>query len=228
MAVLSIGSIHVQKLYRGMRTPESTMKIGGERLAHILGVRPGTASFGRIAFGNQELDLREIVNLAAPADIAVNGREEIDAAKAQAILAARVTGNWETANGLLGTNLHASRTIRRSLAYTLLEEGVAAFNRLRESLSEATVNLRGVEMPEIDLSGATLSGAELAFANLSRTRFSSKTRLDGADLTGANLAGADLSNADLSTALVAEATYSSATRFPANFDPANLGMIKIG
>jgi hypothetical protein len=88
-------------------------------------------------------------------------------------------------------------------------EGIAQWNRRRESAEGRApdlsgADLRGANLSNADLRGADLSGAYLNFASLSKADLSradlSRTDLSEAYLNGANLSGANLSDADLSGA----------------------------
>jgi len=95
-----------------------------------------------------------------------------------------------------------------------LPAGIKQWNRWRAQNPDLTIDLRGIDLRDVNLSGA----------NLSRTILSG-ARLDGALLAGANLCGADLRNAslnraDLQGALIADANLSGATLWWTNLQGA--------
>jgi uncharacterized protein YjbI with pentapeptide repeats len=78
----------------------------------------------------------------------------------------------------------------------VLLQGAQVWNQYRAAHPEASLDLRGIDVPPIsfDLSGANLRGVNLSDA------FLEFVKLDGADLRGANLSGARLFGASLTKA----------------------------
>jgi hypothetical protein len=105
----------------------------------------------------------------------------------------------------------------------ILRQGVAAWNRWRETLASdedylrpdlSNVNLFGAKLSKanltsVDLSGAYLRDANLNFAGLQSTRLAAAILTD-AKLIGANLLGANLSGANLRKARLDHADLSAA------------------
>lgn len=108
----------------------------------------------------------------------------------------------------------------------ILKDGVAAWNKWRETANHLDPNLSGADLTRANLSHANLRGADLIDANLS------DADLRGADLSDANLGGAslrdcDLSGADLTGADLIDANLSDADLCDADLGRASLNDAKL-
>ena len=103
-------------------------------------------------------------------------------------------------------------------------------------MPDASWELKGANLPGVDLSGANLSESRLSKTNFCRADLSEANlsfvdlygaNLGRANLSGANLARANLARANLSGANLSEANLSEANLSEANLSEANLNKVEL-